>query len=599
MNQESKQLVIDAIDARQVADFTTLPETQRQIDANFLRQLLSGAEEGQGTLRCPLRIRGANIVGALRVPADPGPVPQMALQFRECTFDSPVDMSGGSLLVLRIVDCELPAFIGASLTVSSDLDLSGSKFSGVSGYESEFSQVGQCAIYLCNARIGGKLDLSATAQSRFSATGTVRFDSAQVDGEVSLAGARLDGCQDIALSGRSIIVRSNVDLSDSEGHRFDADGEVIFAAAQITGDLNCSGARILNPEGRALHCEDLKVESVLLTAGDTFDFFEARGRLNFLSAVIGGSFFFSNARLSPGPDFTGLLAKGGSIALNLQQARISNVLGLNNIGMLEDDVVSASADDTYKPVRGWFLLNGIRLNALFDRNETGWPTHGFLDIDGAVYERIRHADSDNLTEKRIAWLNRQFQNGRPDSVSFKPQPYEQLSRVLRQHGLTREANEIAVEKIRMRLAARVDKPLARVFPNILMVVSKHGYSTSRAALSFLLFVLLGAAMYATALFAFQQPFVPVEHDPSPVTYKFAFDLLQLTAAEGCPGLDVFHFALDAALPVIDLSQDLRCRFTPEGPNRWFWLMLHSIYVIAGAALSAVVILTLTGVLRQD
>ena len=33
--------------------------------------------------------------------------------------------------------------------------------------------------------------------------------------------------------------------------------------------------------------------------------------------------------------------------------------------------------------------------------------------------------------------------------------------------------------------------------------------------------------------------------------------------------------------------------------RWFWLLLHSIYVITGAALSAVVVLTLTGVLRQD
>jgi hypothetical protein len=60
-----------------------------------------------------------------------------------------------------------------------------------------------------------------------------------------------------------------------------------------------------------------------------------------------------------------------------------------------------------------------------------------------------------------------------------------------------------------------------------------------------------------------------------------------------------HYALDAALPVIDLAQDMRCRFTPEGPLRWFWLLLHSAYVIIGAALSAVVVLTLTGVLRQD
>ena len=106
-------------------------------------------------------------------------------------------------------------------------------------------------------------------------------------------------------------------------------------------------------------------------------------------------------------------------------------------------------------------------------------------------------------------------------------------------------------------------------------------------------------LYATALFGFGQPFVPVENEPEPVTYEFAFGLLQRSVDAGCPGLDPMHYALDAALPVIDLAQDLRCRFTPNGPYRGFWLLLHSLYVLGGAALSAVVVLTLAGVLRQD
>ncbi len=132
-----------------------------------------------------------------------------------------------------------------------------------------------------------------------------------------------------------------------------------------------------------------------------------------------------------------------------------------------------------------------------------------------------------------------------------------------------------------------------------MLISHYGYSTSRAVLAFLVFVLLGTVMYATALFGFGQPFLPVETDPEPVTYEFAFGMLQATTDHGCPGLHVMHYALDAALPVIDLAQDLRCRFTPEGRLRWLWLLLHSAFVVAGAALSAVVVLTLTGVLRQD
>ncbi len=82
------------------------------------------------------------------------------------SFDSPVDLSGGDFLSLRFVDCTLPAFIGASLTTKADLDLSGSRFAGVDDYECELADVGTCAIHLSNARIGGRLAISSTAQAR-------------------------------------------------------------------------------------------------------------------------------------------------------------------------------------------------------------------------------------------------------------------------------------------------------------------------------------------------------------------------------------------------------------------------------------------------
>jgi uncharacterized protein YjbI with pentapeptide repeats len=604
LEKAAQQRILAAIDARQIADFTSLPDSERRLSAAFLQRLISGSyDTGGGTggeLCCPLRIRGADIVGLMRPPSAGPDGGRAALEFRQCRFDSPVDLSGAEFLVLRFVDCRLPAFIGASLSVRADLDLSGSQLPGVNDYESELSQVGSCAIHLNNARIGGKLDLSSTARSRFTACRTIRLDGARIEGDVSFAGASLDGAGGAALSGRSIVVGGNVDLGSAAGHRCEARGEVGFAAAQITGDLRCEGARLENPEGRALHCEDLRVESVFLTSGNGRNLpFEARGRLNFLTAVIGGSFFLTNARLEPGPDYGGLLRTGNPVAINLQQARVSNALALNNIGTLGDGPAPASPDEKPVPVRGCFLLSGIQVNSILDNTDTGWPAPGYLMLDGATYERIRHVGDGDLTAERIAWLRRQYPAGVPSKRRFRPQPYEQLSRVLRRHGLTREANAIAVEKIRTRLQARVDRPWARAFPNLLMLVSQHGYSSSRAVLSFLVFVLLGAALYATALFGFGQPFLPVESDPEPVIYHLPFGLAEAPAERGCPGLDVLHYALDSALPVIDLAQDTRCRFTPEGPLRWFWLLLHSLYVIGGTALSAVVVLTLTGVLRQD
>lgn len=597
---EAERRVLDAIDTRQVADFSSLPAPQRVLSAEFLQALISGSHTAQGELRCPLRIRGAEIVGPLRPPTGLKHGGNTALQFRSCTFDSPVDLSGAEFLVLRFVECNLPAFIGASLNVRADLDLSGSQFSGVSDYESELSQVGTGAIHLNNARIGGRLVLCSTQASRFSAAGSVRLDGAQVDGDVTLAGALLDGRDQPALSARSMIVGGNVSLAPAGGYRCEAYGEVAFVASQIAGDLICDGARLINPRGRALHCEDLKVETVSLTASDEpHHLFEASGRLNFLTAIIGGSFFLTNARLTPGPDYKGLLTAGGPVMANLQQIRISNALALRNIGALPPGDATPDIHRVPEPVRGWLLLTGAQLNTILDDVATGWPAPGFLDLEGATYTRIRHVGRGDLIEESIAWLRHQFPNGRPTKSSFRPQPYEQLSRVLRQHGQTREADAIAVEKIRMRLAARVDRPWTRIFPRLLMIISHHGYSTSRAVLSFLVFVLLGTLMYSSALFMFEQSFVPVENPPELVTYEFAFGLAKLTTENGCPGLDPLHYALDAAMPVIDLGQDLRCRFMPEGPLRWLWLLLNSLYVIAGAALSAVVVLTLTGVLRRD
>ncbi len=597
---EAERRVLDAIEARQVADFSSLPAPQRVLSAEFLQALISGSHTVQGELCCPLRIRGAEIVGPLRPPTGLKHGGNTALQFRSCTFDSPVDLSGAEFLVLRFVECNLPAFIGASLNVRADLDLSGSQFSGVSDYESELSQVGTGAIHLNNARIGGRLVLCSTQASRFSAAGSVRLDGAQVDGDVTLAGALLDGRDQPALSARSMIVGGNVGLAPAGGYRCEAYGEVAFVASQIAGDLICDGARLINPRGRALHCEDLKVESVSLTASDEpHHLFEASGRLNFLTAIIGGSFFLTNARLTPGPDYKGLLTAGGPVMANLQQIRISNALALRNIGALPPGDATPDIHRVPEPVRGWLLLTGAQLNTILDDVATGWPAPGFLDLEGATYTRIRHVGRGDLIEESIAWLRHQFPNGRPTKSSFRPQPYEQLSRVLRQHGQTREADAIAVEKIRMRLAARVDRPWTRIFPRLLMIISHHGYSTSRAVLSFLVFVLLGTLMYSSALFMFEQSFVPVENPPELVTYEFAFGLAKLTTENGCPGLDPLHYALDAAMPVIDLGQDLRCRFMPEGPLRWLWLLLNSLYVVAGAALSAVVVLTLTGVLRRD
>jgi uncharacterized protein YjbI with pentapeptide repeats len=522
----------------------------------------------------------------------------MTLLFWSCHFDATVDFSGADFLSLRLVDCTLPAFIGISLSTKADLDLSGSQFSGVCEHAADLADVGNCAVHLNHAQIGGRLLLSATSNARFETGGSVRLDGARIESNLELHGALLRDCDEAALSMRSATIGGNVELLPGQGHRCEVHGEVSMTAAHITGDLDCGSALLLNPGGRALHCEDLVVESVFLARDDPEIPFQACGRLNFLTATVGGSFFVTNARLCPGPDYTGLIGKGGPVAMNLQQMRISNALIMFNVGAMEPGD-EAPQVDVIKPVEGWFMLAGVQMNTLLLHVGTGWPAPGYLDIDGMSYQRVRHVDGGDPVTAGKTWLRHQFVDSQPDAATFRPQPYEQLTRVFRDSGLTREADAIAVEKIRMRLEARVDSPWLRVFPHLLMLVSHHGYSTSRAVFAFLAFVILGAVMYTAAIGIFDQPFFPFEQPPEPTTYILPIGLGTVDAPLGCPGLDTVQFALDFALPVINLGQDTFCRFVPEGPARWLWLTLHSLFAIFGAGLSAVVVLTLTGLLRRD
>ena len=594
----SEQRVLDSICSRDVADFSELPAESRQLRASFIEALIAGSRADWPELRCPLRIRGAQILGSIRAVQTLRDGPGMTLLFWDCHFDSPVDFSGADFLSLRLVDCTLPAFIGISLTTKADLDLSGSHFQGVRSHASDLAEVGDCAVHLNHARIGGRLLLSATSHARLETSGSVRLDGARIDGSVELHGALLQGRDGAAFSAQSATVGGNVELRPIHGYRCEVYGEVSLGAAHITGDLDCASARIINPEGRALHCEDLVVESVFLTRRDSDAPLEVSGRLNFLTATVGGSFFMSNVRLHPGPDYTGLISRGGPVAINMQQIRVSNAMVLVNVGALQGSAEDEHGE-SFRPVEGWFMLAGAQMNSLIDDIGSGWPAPGYLDMDGISYERIRHVDGGDLATARSNWLKRQFVDERPDVSTYRPQPYEQLTRVLRSSGLSREADIIAVEKIRMRLAARVDSPWQRLFPHLLMLISHHGYSTSRAVYSFLFFVLIGAVMYTVAVLNFGQPFFPFEQAPEATNYILPFGLGEVDVALGCPGLDTLHYAFDFAIPIIDLGQDSFCRFVPNGSARWLWLALHSLFGLLGGCLSAVVVLTLTGVLRRD
>ena len=188
------------------------------------------------------------------------------------------------------------------------------------------------------------------------------------------------------------------------------DTEPVFADASMK-TLALSGSRV-----PGIEADRLKIEGgvFLRKFGETA--FRAEGEVRLLGAKIGGN----------------LECDGGSFdnpdgdALTLEDARISRSLLFRDI----------------EAFNGGLNLNAAHVADLVDA-EDAWPEKGKLILDGFTYDRISGYAPTSFAARR-KWLERQmpmFLN-----EDFRPQPFEQLAKVLREMGHSEDAKEIAVLK---------------------------------------------------------------------------------------------------------------------------------------------------------
>lgn len=119
----------------------------------------------------------------------------------------------------------------------------------------------------------------------FKAGGTVNLSAADIGGQLACSGCTFDGAGNTALNCDAIQVGADVFLSDG----FKAVGLVNFVGATIGGQFACSGGtfdggRIDGKQQTALNCDAMQVGAdVFLNGG-----FKATGQVDFVAATIGG-----------------------------------------------------------------------------------------------------------------------------------------------------------------------------------------------------------------------------------------------------------------------------------------------------------------------
>jgi hypothetical protein len=506
---------------------------------------------------------------------------------RNATLEIPPDRPTGSIYAM-------PTAIGAVISaprlsvgaevmlagrceVTGRIDMSMGDMSSLSIDENCVLRApGRTALNLVNAEIRSLLRLDENA----AVEGTIQLTGAVIHGALELHGQMSHPEEHLSLvRGNPVTVDGDVWL---EGLRTNGGG-VNFRAATL-GSLNAGGAQLHNPGGYSLRLSQAVVRGpVRLVNG-----FASTGLVGLNRTTIEGR----------------LQVTGGSFTCPAPAPRNEHGHAIEAISA----TVRGGIDLGWTQVSPSVDFTDATTTSLADDPAT-WP--GGFTIAGLTYNRFETPQGTQPKPiwdqaARCAWLRRQ--------TAFDSGPYEQAARVFRQHGYTREAEQILIAQ--RRHARQVGRPSAtwprRVVDAIYATVG-YGYRPSRVLwLLAALLVLVAASLevpasqatlratngngdvYATSGLLTTSA---VSHVPGPRRRSTS------PHADSCGDGEVrcfssVFYAIDTVVPLISLDQ--RSTWYPDpnvlgGELMLWWLNLAT---LLGWLLSSIFVLSLTRLSRS-
>lgn len=313
------------------------------------------------------------------------------------------------------------------------------------------------AIRLSTGRLRSGLFLAAGLEVQ----GSLRFTGAEIGSNVSLRGTTWsDPNRHGLVTGQGCLVRGEVSLQDLVTRG----GTVNLRGAVLRGVVNMAGAVLDNPSGLTVDLNQADIIGSLI-----MDDVTSSGCVLLSRARIAGELRLDRAVLTCGqPSYRN---RAGH-ALNAEFAGIQGGMSLywNRVGpsaTFEGVDTTVLADDPHR-----------------------WPPHTVLS--GFTYQRFQRLDEEGDDQRwdvaaRLNWLT--------TIPVFDPAPYEQLARVLHQHGLVPQSERVLIEARRRAFTAerkgsshlpwitRNRGRLSRALRHGFGVITGHGYRPSRALLA--------------------------------------------------------------------------------------------------------------------
>jgi hypothetical protein len=447
---------------------------ENEIRADFIRFLALGGDDGAPVYESGLRVRGAFIDGTINLD---GANEVQPLWLQDCTINGSFSFSDaatkvvsldgsavrsirgdgvmvdGSFLLRRTLVAETLRLFGAEITGTLSCD--GCVITG-SPWRSQ-----RMAADLSTVTIGGNVEF----RRGFIANGLILFDDSEIGGLFDCSEGNFRSGFDAMATGRAD--RWDRGIRALKCHRLnlkgslylrdcDCDGELSFSGAQIGGDLDCRNGhfqRAGNGDTDALRFTRIEASgNIYLSTG-----FQADGKVQLNGARVRGNIdcrggTFSVPENLASNDFAAAGEAFSEDAMSLVNAEVQGALIIAPI---------ERKDGAAAVFKGSLDLKSAHVKVLVD-NVDAWPSshkrpkgalRNVIHLDGFTYERFAGiAPTD--AHLRKTWL--QCQPKAHVGRDFKPQPFEQLIKVLRNMGHPEEARRLAIERqgflVRRRLS---------------------------------------------------------------------------------------------------------------------------------------------------
>jgi len=472
--------------------------------------------------------------------------------------------------------------VGAEVTLAEQCDVTGTVDMSMGDMSSMYigancvlRAAGRTALDLTNAEIRSLFRMDENA----AAEGTIKLAGAVIHGTLALHG-QLSHPQHLSLVGGSgVTVDGDVYL---DGLRASG-GAVTFRGARL-GSLSASRAQLCNPGGYSIRLSQAVVKGAVRLA----DGFSSTGLVALNRTTIEGRLQFTDGSFTcPAPSPRN---KHGHAVVAISATVHGSIdLGWKKVAPsvdFTDATTTFLADDPATwPER--FTIGGLTYNR-FERPQGAPP--------GRVWDQAA----------RCAWLSRQ--------TAFDSGPYEQAARVFRQHGYTREAEQILIAQHRhARRVGRSSATWPRRTIDAGYAIIGYGYRPARVLWLLLALLVIVAvslevpatqatlrasngngAVYTTSGLLATSTGVPVS---SPGTR------IGPARADACGDGEVTCFspvwyAIDTVVPLISLDQ--RSTWHPDlhvrgGELMLWWLNLATLF---GWLLSSIFVLSLARLSRS-